>query len=266
MQRAAIVREQQGPLAIIRLNRPEVLNAVTFEMIDTFRAAVGEAEADPGVTAIAVTGEGRAFCSGFDASALAAIAADMSQDREISRSGEAPALFSFLLAVRKPLIAAVNGPAAAGGLVLALMCDLRFASETASFSTVFAKRGLIAEHGVSWLLPRLVGASRALDLLWSSRKVDAQEAFRIGLVDRVAPADDLLSVVADYAAGLAEVVAPRAIATIKQQVYGDLSRDFMNAACVAHELKLQSIAHPDVAEGAGAFLEKRKPRFAALDR
>jgi enoyl-CoA hydratase/carnithine racemase len=264
MQHPAVVREQSGPLAIVRLNRPEALNAVTFEMIDAFRHLVREAEADPSVTAIAVTGEGRGFCSGFDAASLATIAADPSQDRDMTRPGEAPALFSFLLAVRKPLIAAINGPAAAGGVVLAMMCDLRFASESASFSTVFAKRGLIAEHGMSWLLPRLVGASRALDLLWSSRKVDAQEALRIGLVDRVVPQADLLTAAADYAAGLADSVAPRAIAAIKEQVYGDLSRDFMNAACVAHELKLRFIAHPDVAEGAAAFLEKRKPRFTPL--
>src|SRR5215472_7644321 len=154
MSDAEILFETVGRVALIRLNRPATLNALTYQMLADIRRLVREAEKDPEVTAIAFVGEGRGFCSGLDA---------------------------------KPVIAAVNGVAAGGGFILAMMADLRFGSESSSFTTVFSKRGLIAEHGASWLLPRLVGPSRALDLLWSSRRIESQEALRIGLLDRVAP-------------------------------------------------------------------------------
>ena len=167
--------EIMGRVALIRLNRPQVLNALTLPMLAEIRALVRRAEADPEVTAIAFTGEGRGFCSGLDSAALVA-ATEGGSGGQPNQGAELPGMFSYLMEVSKPVIAAVNGVAAGGGFILAMMSDLRFGSENASFTTVFSKRGLVAEHGASWLLPRLVGASRALDLLWSSRRVGAEDA------------------------------------------------------------------------------------------
>ena len=193
------------PVAVIRLERPDQLNAFTYPMLAALRRAVDTAVADPAVVGIVLTGAGRAFSAGLDMAALGASAATGDASAGASgvlagapRRDELPALFSYLLDVPKPVIAAVNGVAAGGGFVLAMMCDLRIAGEQgASFTTVFGKRGLVAEHGTSWLLPRLVGTSRALDLLWSSRRVDATEALRIGLVDRVVADDRLLDEAGD---------------------------------------------------------------------
>ncbi len=160
-----------------------------FEMVADIRRAVDRAAADENAVGIIITGTGRAFSAGLDTTDLArSTSGTAHSDIESSTpTDDLPALFSYLLRIPKPVIAAVNGVAAGGGFVLAMMCDLRFASESASFTTVFSKRGLIAEHGTSYLLPRLVGTSRALDLLWSSRRFDAAEALRIGFVDRVVP-------------------------------------------------------------------------------
>ena len=185
-----VVLEVRDSVAIVRLNRPERMNAFTFRMVADIRKAVDRAAADEKAVGIIITGTGRAFSAGLDAADLARSASGTAQsDIESSTppTDDLPALFSYLLRIPKPVIAAVNGVAAGGGFVLAMMCDLRFAAESASFTTVFSKRGLIAEHGTSYLLPRLVGISRALDLLWSSRRFDAAEALRIGFVDRVVP-------------------------------------------------------------------------------
>ena len=135
-------------------------------------------------------------------------------ERAENASADPPGMFSYLPLISKPVISAVNGVAAGGGFVLAMMSDLRFGSDAASFTTVFSKRGLIAEHGTSWVLPRLVGPSRALDLLWSSRRVNSDEALRIGLLDRVVPADELLQTVVAYVDDLAAQISPSAIAIV----------------------------------------------------
>ena len=168
--------EFDDSIATVRLNRPEKLNAFTFAMIEQIRDAVERAAADEGVVAIIITGTGRAFSAGLDAGDLArSTEGGVPPSARDTAPDELPALFSYLLRVPKPVIAAVNGVTAGGGFVLAMMCDLRFAASDASFTTVFSKRGLIAEHGTAWLLPRIVGTSRALDLLWSSRRFDAAE-------------------------------------------------------------------------------------------
>ncbi len=262
-----ILFERLGPLALIRLNRPEALNAITFPMLAEIRTALLAAEADPNVIAISITGEGRGFCAGLDMSTLVNQvdgAKTGARQTEANRaSAEPPALFSYLLTITKPVIAAVNGVAAGGGFVLAMMCDMRFAAESASFTTVFSKRGLIAEHGMSWLLPRQLGASRALDLLWSSRKVGAEEALRIGLADRVVPDGQLLDAVRAYAEELKAVASPRALATIKSQVYRHLSESFRPAVDDTDRLMTEALRHPDAREGAQSFVERRPPRFAA---
>src|SRR5262245_13303203 len=258
-----VLYEADPPLGIVTLNRPEKLNAFTFAMGDDVRAAVDQAEADEGIVAVVVTGAGRGFCAGLDTTDLARSAeggvAPSTADRA---AGELPALFSHLLRTSKPVIAAVNGVAAGGGLVLAMMSDLRFAAESASFTTAFSRRGLIAEHGTSWLLPRIVGPSRALDLLWSARRFDAAEAFRIGFVDRVVPDAELLSEVRAYVAELVASVSPRSMAVMKQQIYRGLSESLEDACWYADEVMRGALDHPDAKEGVASFVERRPPRFA----
>ncbi len=258
-----------APVAIVRFERPEQLNAFTYPMLAALRRAIDTAVADPSVVGIVLTGSGRGFTAGLDMAALAASAAtgDSSAGADghlagAPQRGELPALFSYLLDVPKPVIAAVNGVAAGGGFVLAMMCDLRFAAaQGASFTTVFGKRGLIAEHGTSWLLPRLVGTSRALDLLWSSRRIDADEALRIGLVDRVVPDDHLLDEASDYVRSLAAAIAPRSLALMKQQVLRGWSQPIDVALREVNTEMVASLGHPDATEGVASFVERRPPRF-----
>jgi enoyl-CoA hydratase/carnithine racemase len=265
MAEAEILFETLGRVALIRLNRPAALNALTYRMLGDIRRLVAVAEKDPEVTAIAIVGEGRGFCSGIDAEVLRATTEAGESGR--AAGGEAvarddlPGIFSYLTQVSKPVIAGVNGVAAGAGFVLAMMSDLRFGSEAASFTTIFSKRGLIAEHGTSWLLPRLVGPSRALDLLWSSRRVQADEALRIGLLDRVVPADELLPAVVAYVDDLAANISPGAIATMKRQVYQHLSDAMAPALADADRTTQAQLKHPDAREGAMALIERRAPNF-----
>jgi enoyl-CoA hydratase/carnithine racemase len=260
MSAGEIQFETMGRVALIRLNRPQTLNALTMPMLAEIRQLVGRAEGDPEVTAIAFTGEGRGFCSGLDSSALVEATQAGSAGQQSPGAG-LPGMFSYLLEVSKPVISAVNGVAAGGGFILAMMSDLRFGSENASFTTVFSKRGLVAEHGISWLLPRLVGTSRALDLLWSSRRINAEEALRIGLLDRVTSTDALLAGVADYVDELARTVSPKSIAIMKAQVYRHLGEAVRPALEDSDRLTKASLDHPDAKEGAMALFERRAPRF-----
>jgi enoyl-CoA hydratase/carnithine racemase len=266
---AEILHETMGRVALIRLNRPGALNALTYPMLAEIRRRVAEAEQDPEVTAIAITGEGRGFCSGIDAQVLR-------QTTEAGQSGrgagqaeasdaraDPPGIFSYLPLVGKPVIAAVNGVAAGAGFVLAMMSDLRFGSEAASFTTIFSKRGLIAEHGTSWVLPRLVGPGRALDLLWSSRRVTADEALRIGFLDRIVPHEELLPAVVAYVDELASQISPSAIATMKSQVWRHLSEPMLPSLADADRLTQAQLKHPDAREGALALIERRPPKFQA---
>ena len=269
MADAEILFETMGRVALIRLNRPPQLNALTYRMLADIRRLVGEAEKDPEVTAIAFVGEGRGFCSGLDAEVLRQTTA-AGESRPSDRTGaeraetaraDPPGMFSYLPFVSKPVISAVNGVAAGGGFILAMMSDLRFGSEAASFTTVFSKRGLIAEHGASWVLPRLVGPSRAMDLLWSSRRVTADEALRIGLLDRVVPQEALLESLVAYVDDLAAQISPSAIAVIKSQVWRHLSEPLLPALADADRLTQAQLKHPDAYEGAMALIERRAPNF-----
>jgi enoyl-CoA hydratase/carnithine racemase len=265
MNVAEVSYARRGRLGVIRLERPDALNALTLGMIGEIERLARAAEADPDVTAICITGAGRGFCAGIDMSVLADHASHGPPPRAEAHDGRPPrpALFSFLLDISKPVIAAVNGVGAGGGFVLAMMCDLRFMAEDASLITIFSRRGLIAEHGTSWLLPRMVGLSRALDLLWSSRKIDAAEAYRIGLADRVVPSDQLMDAVEAYVADLAATVSPRALAVIKAQVHRHLAIGFDDAALESDALMAKALKHPDASEGAQSFIERRPARFAA---
>jgi enoyl-CoA hydratase/carnithine racemase len=251
-------------MALIRLERPDALNALTLPMIGAIKAFAEAAERDPDITAICITGSGRGFCAGIDMRILVDHAGGGVPPRaaQADTANDRPALFSFLLDISKPVIAAINGVVAGGGFVLAMMCDLRFVADDASISTIFAKRGLIAEHGMSWLLPRIIGLSRAYDLLWSSRKIAPDEALRIGLVDRVVPGDGLVAAVRAYVDDLAAHTSPQSLALIKAQLLRHLQTDFDTAAHEADAMMATVLRHPDATEGAMSFVERRPPRFA----
>jgi len=169
--------------------------------------------------------------------------------------------YSWFPAVGKPVIAAINGPVVGLGLVIALYCDLRWASDAARFSTTFARRGLIAEYGMAWMLPRLVGLPNALDLLFSARTMDAAEALRMGLVNRVFPQDAFSEKVCEHARELASSVSPRSLRVIKQQVYGAMFQNLAEAFEISEREMLASLESEDFKEGVAHFLEKRAPRF-----
>ncbi len=254
MSYSALLYEVEERVATITLHRPEKLNAWTAAMDAEFRAAVAAAEADSEVRVIVVTGAGRGFCAGADISLLESIAA-------AGAAMDLPRQFQFLQALGKPVIAAINGPAVGLGLILTLHCDLRFASQEARFGTAFAKRGLIAEYGTAWMLPRLIGHASALDLLLSARICDAGEALRMGLVNQVFPAPTFLFDVLAYARELATGVSPRSMAVMKRQVYQGLTQTFDEAAAVAEREMLLSLQSEDFKEGVAHFVEKRPPSF-----
>jgi enoyl-CoA hydratase/carnithine racemase len=247
-------------VGIVTLNRPQTMNAFTREMIDRLRSVATQAQGDPAVFGLVITGTGRAFCSGLDVTLLSKAAESGGAEARVP-PGEVPGLFVHLLKLSKPVIAALNGVAAVGGFVLAMMCDLRFASEAASLTAAMSNRGLIAEHGTSWLLPRQIGISAALDLLWTSRKVAADEALRMGLVDRVLPPGTELDAAKSYIRDLRARVSPRAVAEMKAQVYAHLDTSFREAVEDSMRRMLTALKHPDIREGARAFLERRAPRF-----
>jgi len=257
--------EVDDPVALIRLNRPQTLNAFTYQTLREIRHAIDAAAHDARVVGIVVTGNGRGFSSGLDAQVLAAVTkGEQSSSSAGADPNTLPGIFSYLLDVPKPVIAAVNGVAAGGGLILALMSDLRIASASASFTTVFLKRGLIAEHGSSWILPRLVGTGRALDLLWMSEKIDAATALTLGLVDKVVAPDALVDTACDYVRRLATTSSPAAIAETKRLVYRHLGTGYVEALREAELSQNAFVAAPDAAEGARALLEKRAPTFKRL--
>lgn len=256
--------EIDDPVALIRLNRPDKLNAFTHNTLREIRHAIDSAAGDARVVGIVITGNGRGFSAGLDLQTLAETNQQAPAPAAESDPDALPGIFSYLLEVPKPIIAAVNGVTAGGGLILALMSDLRFASTTASFTTVFLKRGLIAEHGSSWILPRLTSISRALDLLWMSDKISAEEAASLGLVDKVFEPNALVDAACDYVHRLATTAPPKAIAETKRLVYRHAGIGFREALAEAEESQNRFVVAPDAVEGARSFMEKRPPRFARL--
>lgn len=265
---AVLYEATAGGVAIVTLNRPERLNAWGPDMAPAFYGAVDRAEQDPAIKVIVVTGAGRAFCAGAHlGSSDSAGGVGQSLESAGGKSvadlvGERPP--HFVTELRKPVIAAVNGPCVGIGLTQALMCDVRFAAAGAKFAAVFARRGLIAEFGVSWILPRLAGWGVALDLLLSGRTFLADEAKELGLVKEVVAPEDLMSRVVGYAEDIAEFCSPTAMAVIKRQAYRDASRDVVTATADAEALMWEALPRPDVVEGIVSFLEKRPPQFPSL--
>lgn len=253
-------------VAILTFNRPERMNGWGGGLAAGFYAGMDAAEADDKVRAIVVTGSGRAFCAGADMGDLSSIGS-----ASVGSAGEADisALVGerhplFVTTLSKPVIAAVNGACAGIGLTQALMCDIRFAAAGAKFSTSFARRGLIAEYGISWILPKVVGWGAALDLLMSGRVFYAEEAHELGMVKDVVPPDELLDHAITYAEDIAANCAPSSLAVIKRQVYGDAMREAADASGRAETLMHESMQRPDFIEGITAFFEKRPPNFPPL--
>ena len=257
------------------MHRPDRLNAFTATMLAEVRHAVAAAERDPRAVGIILTGAGRGFCAGMDMAALDQIAAAgrVGRDPEpaLAATPGDPAMgadfdatFSYFLAVRKPVIAAVNGACAGLGFCFALLCDLRFVDAAAKFSTAFAGRGLVAEHGMSWLLPRLIGSARALDLLWSARKFDGVEAERLGLADRLCEPGTTVAEASEYLRELARTVSPASLMIIKQQVYRHLMMTLGPAMQETERLMNESLERTDFREGVRSFLEARPPQFDRL--
>ena len=255
-----VLAERREQVLLLTLNRPDRLNAWSDELNERYFERLDEAEADPEVRAIVVTGAGRGFCAGADMDQLNDVAGGEKGSFEAATSRPR----SFPLSVRKPLIAAINGPAAGLGLVEALYCDLRFCTPEAKLTTAFARRGLIAEYGISWLLPRITGLSNALDLLMSGRVVLGEEALRMGLVDRLSPRESVVDDAIAYAAELAAYSSPSSMATMKAQVFRDLDRSFEESFADSDRLMLESFDGADIQEGVDSYLEKRPPVFRGL--
>ena len=268
-----IIYEVADPVATVTINRPERLNALTARTQVEIKHAMIAAERDERVVGIILTGAGRAFSAGADMRSLAEIAERRAVDQDETlaqleaecRGREVDPEFrvtwSFIPSLKKPVIAAVNGPCAGMSTAIATMCDLRFASDSAVFTTSFSQRGLVAEHGLSWILPRLIGPAKALDLLWSARRVDAQEAERLGLVDRVVPGDELLPTTRGYIEDLARNSSPASIMIMKRQVYLHLMKPLHEAMEDTNRLMAESLTRDDFREGVASFVEKRAPAF-----
>ena len=268
-----ILYSVEDPVATITLNRPDALNAWTDQMGGEFFDAVRRATADRAVVGIIITGAGRGFCAGADMRNLQGLSAGGST----SRVRETPALpgdeswgpdfrglYTSLLSVPKPVIAAVNGAVAGMAVPMTLACDMRFMSTAGKYTAAFSQRGLIAEWGLSWLLPRLVGPAVALDMMMSSRLVGADEALRVGLVNRVVEPDDLIGEATRYIIDLADKCSPASMAVIKRQAYQQLHAGLGEAERNTRELMQESFGRPDFAEGVQSFLQRRPPKFARI--
>ena len=277
MSYQSIIYEVKEGVGLITLNRPDRLNAWNHEIETELREVMSEASIDGDVKAVVITGAGRGFCAGADMSDLSdSTGEDSDSMRESQRARlqyaptegqlELPSDYSmrytYFTGTPKPVIAAINGPCAGLGLVMSLFCDVRFASDKAVFTTAFARRGLIAEHGIDWILPRVVGLPNALDLLLSARKFDATEAKDMGLVSKICPHEELMSAVMAYARDLATMVSPRSMRVMKEQVYRTQGTSLSDAVNTAFDEMFDSLDSADFQEGVAHFVEKRPPSFS----
>jgi enoyl-CoA hydratase/carnithine racemase len=268
-----IIYEVEDPVATITLNRPSALNAWTRRMEAELRHAVNQAENDPAVVGVVVTGAGRAFCAGADINVLRDLrspggAGPDDADLEVVPSEPVPedfnGTYTWLLAGRKPVVAAINGVIAGMAIPIVLCCDIRFMAADAPLLTAFAQRGLIAEYGVGWLLPRVVGTGHALDLLFSSRRITGSEAAAIGLVNKALPAEEVLPHSIEYVKQLAENCSPLSLSIMKRQVYEHLAGRLGPAEKESRKLMMESFTREEFREGVDSFIEKRPPRFGRL--
>jgi len=257
-------------VATITLDRPDRLNAWTSTMNAEYRAHLQAAAGDPAVRVIVVTGAGRGFCAGAESDDLAGHAErgayDSGAPDDLATPGygvrdEFDAELAYHFGIPKPILAAINGPVAGIGFALSCYCDLRFAARGAKFTTAHGKLGLPCAFGLAWLLPRLIGLPRALDLILSSRTFEAGEAHALGLVTAVVDGPDLLDHVHDYARMLATTVSPASLAASKRQVYESFHMTAAESVRAAEALLDPMMAGPDYREGVAALREKRPPVF-----
>ena len=270
-----IIYEVDGSVAVVTMNRPETLNALTDLTQAEIRHALDQSEKNEAVIGTVLTGAGRGFCSGVDMNALGAMSeagqrlgdsyANLAADP--GNPDDDPNFkigLGYLLGLRKPLIAAVNGACAGLGFSYAVFCDLRFVDRNARFVTSFSQRGLIAEHGTSWMLPRLIGPANALDILWTGRRFEGEEAARLGLANRVCEPGECANEAKEYLRGISETAAPKSIMMMKKQIYRHLTADLREAMVESTAWMDESLAHPDFKEGVASFVERRPPRFSRI--
>ncbi len=266
-----ILYEVENPVAVITMNRPEALNAFTNRMLAEIKHALATAEADEAVVGIILTGAGRGFCPGMDMNALDNLSTGDGAADDLSALKASPGdaslgenfavTFSYIQAVRKPVIAAINGACAGLGMAIATLADMRIVERQAKFSTAFSQRGLIAEHGMSWTLPRLVGTGSALDLLWSARKFDGEEAHRLGLAERLVDTGTSVATAREYIVNLAANCSPTSLQVIKAQIHRHMNMPLGEAMLETNEWMAASLVREDFREGVRSFIEKRPPEF-----
>ena len=255
-------------VAVVTLARPKRRNAWTGRMHTEYRWILSEADRDPVVRVIVVTGdpEGQAFCAGADLQALEGHSAkgqyDPGTPDDIAEPGYGvdpafDATFAYHFGVGKPIIAAINGAAAGIGLVLSAFADLRFSAPGVKFTAAHGRFNFPAEFGLSWVLPRIIGLTHANDILLSSRVFTAEEALTMGFLNRIVPADQLMAEVMAYARNIAVSVAPGSARETKRQIYRDLHRDAASSVRAAEALLVEMSRAPDYKEGVKAWMEKR---------
>jgi enoyl-CoA hydratase/carnithine racemase len=262
---AVIYEVTASGVAVLTLNRPDRLNTWGGDIATAFYAGLDRAEEDPDVRVIVLTGRGKAFCAGAQLGSMGSVAGAVAKTDE----GKLASLVGdrqpyHLTTLCKPVVAAINGSCVGIGLTQALMCDVRFAAAGAKFAASFSRRGLIAEYGVSWILPRLTGWGVALDLLLSGRTFLADEAGELGLVKEVVAPEQLMKRAIEYAEDIAQNCSPASMAIIKRQTYGDAMGEVVQASARAEALLHESLQRPDVIEGITSFLDKRAPSFPGL--
>ena len=270
-----IIYDVDDSVAVITMNRPETLNALTDRTQAEIRHALDQSERNEDVIGTVLTGAGRGFCSGVDMNALGAMSeagrrlgdsyAELAADPgnpDSDPNFEIGA--AYFLGLRKPLIAAINGACAGLGFSYAVFCDMRFADRTARFVTSFSQRGLIAEHGVSWMLPRLIGPANALDILWTGRRFDGEEGARLGLVNRVCEPGECVNDAVEYLREIGRTAAPNSLMMMKRQIYRHLNAELRPAMLESNDWMDESLARGDFREGVASFVERRAPNFARL--
>lgn len=269
-----IIYEVEDPAAVITFNRPQALNAFTYRTLAELRHAIAAAEADKRVVGIVITGSGRGFSAGMDMNALGEMTKTgesgggdyglRSHPGDDSMGENFEKMFTYLMAVRKPVIAAINGACAGLGFSLACMMDMRFVERQARFATAFSARGLVAEHGTSWILPRLIGPSKALDILWTGRRFEGEEALQLGIANRLCETGQSVEDAKEFIRGLAKTASPRSLMEMKQMVYRHLNMELGPAIEETQRRQDASLKREDFTEGVRSFVEKRDPNFGRI--
>lgn len=260
MEYKDVIYSEENGIATLTLNRPDKMNALTGEMRESIYHVIDHITNHKSVRVLIITGAGRAFCSGADVQSLAGNVRRPVQARSDQPGTERLSVHVLMQKCEKPIIAAINGTAAGAGLDMAMACDIRIASEKARFAELYIRRGLFPVEGGIYLLPRLVGIGKACELIWTGDMIDAKEAERIGLVNKVVPHEELESSARELAEKIAKS-APLAIQKSKKALYNGLNSDFETSMKYIQPLMREILQSKDHREGTQAFLEKREPVF-----